>query len=86
MALFELFPQVLVGKVGVNLGGGDTGVSQQGLHMAKAGAASKHVGGKAVAQGVGCYVLFNATLFGVEIPKTQKQTRDDVLVLLRLAA
>ncbi len=43
-------PQPFAGHVGVNLGGGDVGVSQERLHRAQVGPVFQQVGGKAVAQ------------------------------------
>ena len=40
------------GDVGVDLGGGDVGVAEQGLHRAQIGAALQQVGGEGVAQDV----------------------------------
>ena len=39
--------------MGVDLGGGDTGVSQKFLDVSQGGSILKQVGGEAVAQGVG---------------------------------
>ena len=43
------FFEVLVGNVGVNLGGGDVGVAEHGLHGADVGAVHEEVGGEAMA-------------------------------------
>lgn len=43
------FFEVLVGDVGVDLGGGDRRVSQQGLDRTDVGAVGQEVGGEAVA-------------------------------------
>jgi hypothetical protein len=45
--------QVIARHVGVDLGGGDVGVAQQGLDDAQVGAAFQQVGGEGVAQDVG---------------------------------
>ncbi len=45
--------QAVGGDVGVDLGGGDVGVAQQGLDHAQVGAAFQQVGGEGVAQDVG---------------------------------
>src|SRR5690606_15007593 len=44
--------QVLPGHVGVDLGGGDAGVTQEFLDGAQVGAALEHVGGEGVPQGM----------------------------------
>jgi hypothetical protein len=47
------FLQALDGNVGVDLGGGNAGVTEQGLDAAEVGAGVEHVGGKGMAQLVG---------------------------------
>ncbi len=44
--------QAVGGDVGVDLGGGDVGVAEQGLDNAQVGAAFQQVGGEGVAQDV----------------------------------
>jgi hypothetical protein len=46
-------PQAVRGDVGVDLGGGDVGVAEQGLDDAEVCAALQQVGGEGVAQHVG---------------------------------
>ena len=50
------FFQALDGDVGVDLGGGDAGVAEEGLNAAEIGAGVEHVGGEGVAQFVGADV------------------------------
>ena len=45
--------QAVAGDVGVDLGGGDIGVAEQGLHHPQVGAALQQVGGEGVPQDVG---------------------------------
>lgn len=58
--LFMDFAEVVVGDVGVDLGGRDVGVAEEGLDGAKVGAVHKEVGGEGVAQGVGGDVFGDA--------------------------
>lgn len=46
-------PQAFGGEMGVDLGGGDRAVPEQGLHAAQIGAAGEEMGGEGVAQDVG---------------------------------
>ena len=55
----DLF-EMLVGDVGVDLGGGDVGVAEQGLDGAEVGAVHEKVGSEAVAEGVGGNMLGDA--------------------------
>ena len=64
------FFEVLVGNVGVNLGGGDVGVAEHGLHGADVGAVHEEVGGEAVTEGVGGDVFRDAGLFCVGLDDT----------------
>src|SRR3989337_2639228 len=50
-------PEVVARQVGVDLGGRDVGVTQHLLDVPQGHAATKHVGGEGVAQGVRGYVL-----------------------------
>ena len=50
--------QAVGGDVGVDLGGGDVGVAQQGLDDAQVGAAFQQMGGEGVAQDVGADALW----------------------------
>lgn len=59
------FAEVGVGDVGVDLGGGDVGVAEDGLDGAEVGAVHEEVGGEGVAEGVGGDVFGDAGLFGV---------------------
>ncbi len=47
------FAQALPGDMGVDLGGGERGMAEQGLHAAQVGAGVQEMGGKGVAQFVG---------------------------------
>src|SRR5208283_2215381 len=62
MVLVDSLPQARPQHVRVDLGGGDVGVSQHGLHAAQVGAAFQQVGGKAVPDGVRRQMLKNAGL------------------------
>lgn len=57
--------EVGVGDVGVDLGGGDVGVAEEGLDGAEVGAVHEEIGGEAVAKGVGADVLGDAGEAGV---------------------
>ena len=59
------FAEVLVGDVGVDLGGADVGVAEEGLDGADVGAVVEEVGGEGVAEGVGGDVFGDAGEFGV---------------------
>ena len=61
----EYLAEVGVGELGVDLRRGDVGVAQQLLHVADGGAASQHVGGEGVAQGVRRHVRLDAGVLGV---------------------
>lgn len=54
------FAEVVVGDVGVDLGGADVGVAEEGLDGAEVGAVHEEVGGERVAEGVGGDVLGDA--------------------------
>ena len=64
------FFEVLVGNVGVNLGGGDVGVAEHGLHGADVGAVHEEVGGEAVTEGGGGDGFRDAGLFCVGLDDT----------------
>ena len=51
--LHHQFGQPFIQHMGVNLGGGNIGVTQQGLDHPQIGPARQQMGGKGVAQGVG---------------------------------
>ena len=57
--------EVWVGDVGVDLGGGDVAVAEQGLDGAQVGAIHQEVGGKGVAQGVRADMLGDAGQQGI---------------------
>lgn len=63
MAGFDDFGEVGAVDVGVDLGGGDVGVSEEFLDDAEVGAAGEEVGGEGVAEGVGVDVA-EAGAFG----------------------
>lgn len=48
MKAFMNFAKMGIGDVGVNLGGGNVGVTEERLDRAQVGAVHKEVGGKAV--------------------------------------
>ena len=52
MRLLVAFTQAGGGHVGINLGGGQTAMSEQFLHGADIGTAVEHVGGKTVSEGM----------------------------------
>jgi len=67
LPLFTMEPlvhrtELAVGDMGVDLGCGDTAMSQEELHGAKIRAVSQQVGGKNMSKGVWGYVLHNADL------------------------
>ena len=57
--------EMWVGDVGVNLGGADVGVAEEGLDGADVGAVHEEVGGEGVAEGVRSDVLGDAGLLRV---------------------
>jgi hypothetical protein len=58
---------MLRGKVGVYLCGGDVGMSQQFLYRPQVGTATQHMGGKAVSQSVRCNIFVQSGGFGVTL-------------------
>ena len=52
VVLLDHLGEAVGGDVGVDLGGGDVGVAEQGLHDAQVGAAFEQVGGEGVTQDV----------------------------------
>jgi len=52
MVAFDNFLQPQIGHMGVNLGGGDVGMTEQQLQHAQIGTVVEHMGGKGVAQAV----------------------------------
>jgi len=64
MELFVDFVETLLVDVGVDLGGGDVGVSEEFLDDAEVGTAFEEVGGEGVAEEVGVNVLFDAGVGG----------------------
>lgn len=67
MKLFVDFAEVGVSDVGVDLGGGDVGVTEHGLDRANVGAVHEEVGGETVTEGVRGDVFCDAGFFGVEL-------------------
>ena len=51
--------------VGINLGSGQTGVSEQFLHHPQVGPAVEQMCGKGVADGMGVHFFIDAALFGI---------------------
>lgn len=65
MALRVLLLHVGIGQVGIHLGGGYAGVTQELLHVTEGGPVLEQVSGEAVPQSMGRDVLGNARLLGV---------------------
>ena len=50
MGLIISFPESFSGDVGIDLGGGEGGVAEEGLHAAQVGPGIKEMSGKGMAQ------------------------------------
>src|SRR5581483_3661585 len=67
VCLFVGLADVLAADLGVDLGGGDVGVTQQLLHLVDVHAPAQHVGREAVAQGVRGDAALDAGFAGVAL-------------------
>ena len=67
MGLVVLVPDLVAGKVGVDLGRGDVGVAEHLLDVPKGCATSEHVGGEAMTEDVGGYGGLYLGLFCVTL-------------------
>src|SRR3989338_1950694 len=69
--------QMSVSDVGVDLGGADMRMTEEGLHRAKVSAVTEKVGGEAVTNNMGSYLARDTGFGGVEFQKSLDRTRRD---------
>ena len=65
MKIFVNIAELFVRHMGVDLGGGDVGVAEEGLDGADVGAVGKQVGGETVADDMGSHFFGNSGFDGV---------------------